>query len=190
MSLFRRLSAGLGLIAVFLLAATTAAAAAGMPRTATGSVAPSGWVTVQQCTSVTGTITYSPGLTGTLTNQTVTLTATLSGCSNLNGAEAGSGTLTASLTGSASTASVLGLNGTATIDWPASSGLNPSNLAFGFAGPSGGDYTIGGTVSSGAFTTLPVRGTIAPITAATSGGAITKQTFTAASPLIVQENLG
>jgi hypothetical protein len=190
MSPYRRLLTGIGLIVAFLLAAANTVWAAGNHRTETGA-APFGWVTVESCTSVTGTISYQPGLTGTLTNQTVRLSATLSGCSSaFTGAQPGTGTLTATLSGAASTTSVVGLNGTFVLNWPTSSGLNPSSGSFGFAGPSGGNYATGGTVSSGAFLTSPVRVTIVPVTSSTSGGAVTGQTFTNSTSLTVQRNNG
>lgn len=190
MSPYRRLPAALGLIVAFLLTAANAASAAGTDRTAAGAT-PFGWVTVESCTSVTGAIGYQPGLTATSTNQTVTLSATLSGCSNLfTGAQPGAGTLTATLSGAASTTSVLGLTGTFVLNWPVSSGLNPSSGGFGFTGPSAGRYGIGGTVSGGAFPTAPVRVTIVPSTSSTSGGAITGQTFTNSTSLTVQRNNG
>jgi hypothetical protein len=88
-----------------VLAGVVVAAAAGAALIGTASaanaasVAPQGLVSVESCTSATGSTTYQPGLTTVTRNQTAQLSATLGGCSNaFNGASPGTGALNANLT--------------------------------------------------------------------------------------------
>jgi hypothetical protein len=116
-----------------------------------------GIVVRQQCTSVAGQISYKPGLlsTGTRTVNAA-LSATTSGCSDLfGGAQAGTGSLTAALTGNASLAAE-NFSGTFTINWPAAAGLNPSNGTLAVT-ESGGIESVSGTITSGALTGSPIH---------------------------------
>ena len=90
--------------------------------------ATNGIVVREQCTGVTGQISYTPGLLSTKTRPVnAALSATTTGCSDLfAGALAGSGSFTAALTGNASLAAE-NFSGTFTVNWPATAGLNPSN---------------------------------------------------------------
>jgi hypothetical protein len=88
---------------------------------------PHGWAVIDSCSSVAGQIIYSPGLLRKLArNQETLLSGTTSGCSDIfNGAESGTGSITVSMAGQAS----LGpqsFSGTFTIDWPPSTGYDPS----------------------------------------------------------------
>ena len=108
-----------------------------------------GWVVYTSCTGASGKITYSPGLRSTkLKTEHAVLTGTTSGCSNIfDGALSGTGTITAVLSGTASKAAE-NFSGTVTINWPASSGYNPSNGNVTVT-ESNGLETVSGTVTSG-----------------------------------------
>jgi hypothetical protein len=179
--------------AIIGFASVTAASTA---STASPKLNRVGYVTVETCSSVTGATIYNPGLTTTARNQTAQLSATIGGCSNpFNGAAAGTGTLVATLSGSSSTAAV-SQRGTFTISWPAASGLNPSVGNLGVLGPNAqGAYSVGGTITAGAFTGSPVNTSV--VVFATNPGAtgtnkhpVTKQQFINASPLNVSRNNG
>jgi hypothetical protein len=113
---------------------------------------PRGFVTVDSCTSVSGKINYSPGLRKTLLRQTTgVLTGTTSGCSDVfNGAMPGTGSFTAVLSGKASLAAE-NFSGTFTINWPGGS-LNPSNGTLAVHALGNKEYSVSGTVTSGADT--------------------------------------
>ena len=145
-----RRGAGVALAAA-ALAATALGAGAG-PASARG------FSPVQSCTSFTGTLSSNPGLTTTSKAQSMQLLGTLDGCTNqLQGIpEPGTGSLTANLTGTASTTAVSEA-GAFTINWPASSGFNPSNGTLSITGGSQAGYTVSGTIKSGAFTGSVVR---------------------------------
>ena len=82
------------------IAATTAAAGV-IAAVTLGGAAPASaaYSAVESCTGLSGSITYSPGLTTTVKTQHAVFTGTLSGCAGLNGAQAGTGTITAILNG-------------------------------------------------------------------------------------------
>jgi hypothetical protein len=137
---------------------TTAAAAAsvagllgmgGVAQASTGIHRTDGWVVETTCTGVSGKITYSPGLlTAKARSVHAVLSGTTSGCSNLfNGSYSGTGTFTAILSGTASVGAE-NFSGTFTINWPASSGFNPSNGTLGVT-DSNGVETISGSVKTG-----------------------------------------
>src|SRR4051794_21989436 len=75
--------------------AATAAALSILPAAADAHSA--GYSTVQQCTSMSGTITYNPGLVKNPHAANAFINGTISGCSGQNGAQAGTGTFTATL---------------------------------------------------------------------------------------------
>jgi hypothetical protein len=112
---------------------------------------PAGWVTVQTCTSLAGTVTVNPGLRARTHAETAVVSGTLDGCSSYGQAQPGQGSFTAVVSGSASKASGT-LTGTFTANWPVSSGLNPSNGTITITTTSQGVYTVSGTVTSGAWT--------------------------------------
>ena len=183
-----------------VLAGVVVAAAAGAALIGTASaanaapVAPQGLVSVESCTSATGSTTYQPGLTTVTRNQTAQLSATLGGCSNaFNGASPGTGALNANLTGTAST-TVTNLRGTFVISWPTAAGLNPSVGSLGVTGPDAqGRYTVSGSITSGAFTGSTVGTTL--LTIGTNPGAngsnehpVTAQQFVNTAPLQVRRS--
>jgi len=108
-----------------------------------------GFIVYTSCTAVSGTIRINPGLHAVKarTVQEV-LSSTTSGCSNIfSGSIAGSGTFTATMSGTA-TYKAQNLTGTFTINWPAASGYNPSNGTLSET-ESNGVETVSGTVTSG-----------------------------------------
>lgn len=119
--------AGGAVLAASLAGAGTAQAADAAPAPAQAAAHARGYSPVQSCTSLTGSIDWSPGLVRRHSrNERAVLTGTLSGCSGVNGAEAGAGTVTAVLDGT-STIRSINESGSITVNWPTSSGLNPSN---------------------------------------------------------------
>ena len=112
---------------------------------------PLGWVTVESCTSLVGSVTVNPGLRAKAHAESAVVTGTLDGCSTFGQAQPGQGTFTAVVSGRASK-STGSLSGTFTANWPVSSGLNPSNGTLTITTTSQGVYTIGGMVTAGAWT--------------------------------------
>ena len=108
-----------------------------------------GYVVIDSCTGLSGSITYSPGLRSTrIKAEHAVLTGTTTGCSDIfNGAMSGTGTFTAILSGNASKAAE-NFSGTFTINWPASSGFNPSNGNVTVTEANGLE-TVSGSVTSG-----------------------------------------
>jgi hypothetical protein len=152
---------------------------------------PSGIVTVLSATSVVGKTTYSPGLLkATARPTTARLNATVAGVtSEFSGPLLGAGTLTASLSGTASLGSE-NFSGTFVVNWPGGS-LNPSDGTVSVYDSNGTEY-FEGTITSGAFTGAPIdfayvittqkgNGTTVPVNA---------QHFTNSSLLTVTENDG
>ncbi|BFU44814.1 hypothetical protein [Krasilnikovia sp. MM14-A1004] len=183
-----------------LIRATTtvvalAAAATGTAFAATASPAAAaarGWSTVESCTSAAGSVSYQPGLTSTVRPETGVLSATLAGCaSTYTGGSPGTGLLTAFLSGSSSSA-VVSQRGSFTINWPAASGLNPSNGTLSLTGPDAtGRYTASGSVTSGAYTGGSVGTTFVVIGATGDGSAahpVTLQQVTNTAPLLLRRN--
>ena len=174
--------------------AGVALAAAALAVTALGAGAGTasarGFSPVQSCTSFTGTLSSNPGLTTTSKAQSMQLLGTLDGCTNqLQGIpEPGTGSLTANLTGTASTTAV-SETGAFTINWPASSGFNPSNGTLSITGTSQTGYSVSGTIKSGAFTGSVVR-TSYVVTSASSARKVTQQTFVNTAPLQALRNNG
>ncbi len=105
-------------------AALTAVAVAGAPAAQAAPVHAKGFSTVQSCTSVSGKITYGKGLTKTVKTHHSVLTGTVAGCTGLNGAQSGTGTISGALVGKSSYKSVTE-TGTVTVNWPAGAGLQP-----------------------------------------------------------------
>jgi hypothetical protein len=108
-----------------------------------------GYVVIDTCTGVAGSISYSPGIVK-VKDRTVqaVMTGTTSGCSDIfNGAESGTGTFTAVMSGKVNL-STENFSGTFTINWPASSGFNPSNGNLTVT-ESNGVENVSGSVTSG-----------------------------------------
>jgi hypothetical protein len=152
-----------------------------------------GWVVYTSCTGVSGKISYSPGLRKTtLRNVNAVLTGTTSGCSNIfDGALSGTGTITAVLSGKASKAAE-NFSGTFTINWPASSGFNPSNGTLSVT-ESNGLETISGSVTSGFETGAEVAMQYV-VTGGKGSGTkahpVVSQNYTNTQPLTLSVNTG
>lgn len=177
------------------LAATAAAAGAAAAALAFAGVTPASasYSAVESCTGLTGTISYSPGLTSTAKTQQALLVGTLSGCSGTNGAQAGTGTVTAVLSGKSKVGAVVE-TGPATINWPASSGLNPSNanLTIRESAP-GGTILVQGTVVSGAFTGSVLSSNLQPYASSGNGTKshpLKSQSVVNTSPFAAKVNFG
>ena len=160
---------------------------------ASTAATPNGYVAIDSCTSVSGKLTYSPGLrTTTLKQQQGVLTGTVAGCSDIfSGAIAGAGTITAVLSGNASVAAN-NLSGTFTINWPAGSGFNPSNGSLSVT-DSNGIESVSGTVTSG-FDTGTALAMQYVITGHTGRGTwrypVKSQTYTNTQSLTLSRNTG
>jgi hypothetical protein len=177
-----------------LVSSVIVAAAAGAAILGTASAASAGTVSVETCTSVAGSTTYQPGLTIATRTETAVLSATLNGCGNAyNGASPGAGALTANLTGPASTAAV-SLKGAFVVNWPATSGFNPSTGTLGVTGPNAqGLYTVSGTITGGAFTGSTVSTSLlgTGVNTGANGSVqhpVTTQQFTNTAPLQVRRS--
>jgi hypothetical protein len=177
-----------------------AVAAAGIATLASTGVAsadaavhPFGYSTVEGCTGLTGQIHYTPGLTGTAKTTQAVFTGTLSGCSGYNGAQAGTGSITAVLSGT-SKASLVNETGSVTVNWPASSGFNPSNGTLTLKETTkNGPISVAGTITSGAFTSAVLSSGLLPYAhhgAGTKAHPLTSQTITNTAPFNAQENFG
>lgn len=160
---------------------------------ATSHAGPNGWVVTDTCTGVSGKILYTGGLRNVkLRSIHATLTGTTSGCSDIfNGAESGTGTITAVMSGTASKASE-NFSGTFTVNWPAASGFNPSNGNLSVT-ESNGLETVSGSVTSG-FDTGSAFAMQYVITGQKGAGTklhpITAQTYTNTLPLTLSRNEG
>jgi hypothetical protein len=183
-SRFRRVGAA----AVLVVAGVGAVASS-----ADAAVAPRGYTAVQSCTGLSGSISYTPGLIGTARTGSAVFTGTVSGCSGFNGAEPGTGTVTAVLSGT-STASSVTESGQLTVNWPASSGLNPSNAAVTLRETSkNGPISVSGTVTSGAYTGAVLSSDLLPYAhrgAGTKAHPLKAQTVTNTAPFTAKVNLG
>jgi hypothetical protein len=175
--------AGLGLAGALAMGSAASAS--------TGN--PDGFAVYTSCTGVSGSISISPGLHA-LKPRTVqeVLTGTTSGCSNIfDGQLSGTGTLTAVMSGSA-TYKAQNLSGTFTINWPASSGYNPSNGTLSTS-ESNGVETVTGSVTSG-FETGAEFALQYVITGHTgkpkSTAGVTGETYTNTQPLTLSVNTG
>src|SRR5579859_1134270 len=164
---------------------------AGVAHAATN--APTGYVTTDTCTGVSGQVNYSPGLVKYKKPlQQAVLTGTTSGCSDIfSGPLSGTGTLTAVMSGKANL-STENFSGTFTINWPASSGFNPSNGTVTVTDANGLE-TMSGTVTSG-FDTGSAFAMQYVITGHTGRGTalhpVTAQTYTDTQPLTLARNEG
>ena len=188
------------MINIATVARTAAAAAALGALALTGAspaqaapISPAGFSAVESCTGLTGKITYGKGLTKKAKTHHAVFTGTLSGCTGYNGAQAGTGIVTANLIGKSSVTSIVE-SGTAVISWPASSGLNPSNVSVTFrASAKNGPLSVSGHVTSGAFTNSSVGTTLVPYAHKGSGSKahpLKRQSVVNSTPLAASVNFG
>jgi hypothetical protein len=164
-------------------AIVVAAGSAAARPSAGPAMKPAGYVTIESCDAATGGITYAPGLTSNAAANDSVLSATLYSCQNtFNGATAGTGSLSATLSGTASLTGI-SLGGSFTITWPAASHFNPSSGTVQLHGlDADGAYIIGGSITSGAFTGSVISSPIAftnnnPGADGTAAHPITSQQF-------------
>jgi len=154
---------------------------------------PDGYVTVDSCTTVSGKINYTPGLRKTLARQTTgVLTGTTSGCSDIfTGAMAGTGSVSAVLSGRASLAAEK-FTGTFTINWPGGH-LNPSNGTLNVQPIGSRQYRVNGTVTSGADTGSVLSFgylTTSQKGSGRKGHPVVWQQYVNTSPLALSRNIG
>lgn len=164
--------AAVAVVATSGLLAGTAGIASAHP-----AAGPDGFQIVQACTSLSGSVSLTPGLRAKAHAESAVVTGTLDGCSSFGAGQPGQGSFTAVVSGMASTTSGT-LTGTFTANWPASSGLNPSNGTITITTVAKGQYAVGGAVTSGAWTG----------TSLSTGYVVTGTTGTGRkhSPIIVQ----
>jgi len=171
----------------------TAVALAAVASASLAGTAQAGYSTVEQCTGVAGTITYTPGLKAKPHAMTAIVTGTLTGCSGQNGAQAGTGTFFAQLSSPNASATANNEAGTFVINWPAASGLNPTTGSLNLLGPNAGMYNLQGADHAGAYASGVLSGALA-ITAQTLGTAkkhpIVAQSFVNTLPLAIKVNFG
>ena len=153
-----------------------------------------GFSSVESCTGLSGTIHWHPGLVKTkVKTEQAVLTGTLTGCSGYNGAQAGTGTVSAVLTGRSRLGSIVE-NGTLTVNWPTASGLNPSTSTVSVRRAAADQpFSVFGTVASGAFSTAALSTNLLATTHTGTGSShhpVTRQSFVNTAPLAVRVNLG
>jgi hypothetical protein len=176
-----------------LAIATGAVAVAGLATTGAGS-ANAAYSNVESCTGVSGLVTHSPGLLKTTArDQQSVFTGTLTGCSGVNGAQAGSGTITIIANGSSSNSS-MNETGTVTVNWPTSAGLNPSNGKVALRRASStAPISVTGSFTSGAYTGSVIA-TDLLVTAhngyGTKAHPITRQRVVNTTPFTAKVNFG
>jgi hypothetical protein len=182
--------------ALFTVTAGTilAASLSGVGAAQAHEVSARGFSSVENCTGLSGSIDWHPGLlkTGVRTEGAV-LTGTLTGCSGFNGAQAGTGTVTAVLSGKSSAASIVE-TGTMTVNWPTASGLNPSTGTVTVRRAAVDQpITVSGSVASGAFTGASLSTSLIPTTQTGNGSKlhpVVRQQFVNTQPLTARVNLG
>jgi hypothetical protein len=171
----------------------TALALAAVASASLAGTAQAGYSTVEQCTSLSGSVHYAPALKNRAGAVTETVTGTISGCSGINGAQAGEGTFFAQLSAPAASRTSNNESGTFVINWPASSGLNPTTGRISTIGPNAGLYLVQGQDTGGAFASAVLSSSWV-VTGQTLGGKkhnqVLAETFTNALPLQLKVNFG
>jgi hypothetical protein len=167
--------------------------AVSVAATGTAGATTQGYVTYEQCSSLSGTINYNPGLAAKAHAVNAVITGTIAGCSGFNGAQAGTGTFTATLSSPAANAAQNNEAGTYVINWPASSGLNPTVGHLQMNGPANNLYNLFGQDTGGAFAS-GVMSSALFITGQVGQGTrrhpIKSQSFVNTLPLQIRVNLG
>ena len=171
----------------------TALSLAAVASAALAATAQAGYSTVEQCTSLSGTIHYAPTLKKAPGAVTETITGTITGCSGQNGAQDGTGTFFAQLSSPNSSTTANNETGTFVINWPAAAGLNPTTGSVSLLGPNAGAYTLQGADHGGAYASGVLSSALA-ITGQTLGTArkhpIVAQSFVNTLPLAIKVNFG
>ena len=171
----------------------TALALAAVASASLAGTAQAGYSTVEQCTSLSGSIHYTPSLKKAAGAVTETITGTISGCSGQNGAQAGTGTFFAQLSSPAASKTKNNESGTFVINWPAASGLNPTTGRISTVGPNSLAYVVSGQDSAGAYAS-GVLSTGWVVTGQTLAGKklnqVAGETFVNSLPLAIKVNFG
>jgi hypothetical protein len=171
----------------------TALALAAVASASLAGTAQAGYSTVEQCTSLSGTVHYTPSLKKAAGAVTETITGTITGCSGQNGAQAGTGTFFAQLSSPAASKTTNNETGTFVINWPAASGLNPTTGRISTIGPNAGLYLVQGQDTGGAYAS-GVLSSSWVVTSQTLGGKkhnqVVAETFVNALPLQIKVNFG
>jgi hypothetical protein len=171
----------------------TALALAAVASASLAGTAQAGYSTVEQCTSLSGTIHYAPTLKKAPGAVTETITGTISGCSGQNGAQAGTGTFFAQLSSPAASRTANNESGTFVINWPASSGLNPTTGRISTVGPNAGVYLVQGQDTGGAYASAVLSSSWV-VTGQTLAGKklnqVAAETFVNTLPLQLKVNFG
>jgi hypothetical protein len=168
----------------------TALALAAVASASLAATAQAGYSTVEQCTSLNGTITYTPGLKAAPHAVTAIITGTISGCSGQSGAQAGTGTFFAQLSAPAASKTANNEAGTFVINWPAASGLNPTTGTLNLAGPNGGQYVLNGADHAGAYASGVLSSALAVTGQTLKKKAVLSQSFVNTLPLAIKVNFG
>ncbi len=171
-----------------------AASLNGVGAAQASEVSARGFSSVESCTGLSGSIAWHPGLLRkAVRTEHAVLTGTLTGCSGFNGAQAGTGTVTAVLSGRSSAASIAE-SGTMTVNWPTASGLNPSTGTVTVRRAAGDQpFTVSGSVTSGAFTGAALSTSLVRTTQAGNGSRlhpVVRQHFVNTLPFAARVNLG
>jgi len=168
----------------------TALALAAVASASLAGTAQAGYSTVEQCTALSGTITYTPGLKATPGAVSAIVTGTLAGCSGQNGAQAGTGTFFAQLSSPAASKTVNNEAGTFVINWPAASGLNPTTGVINLAGPNASQYVLNGADRAGAYASGVLSGGLVITGQTLNRKKVVSQSFINTLPLAIKVNFG
>lgn len=170
--------------------AVAALAATGGTVLATAGVAVAGTVDAETCTSFTGTQLIHPGYAKGTKSEKVTLTGTISGCTDEFGdPQPGNGTVVATLTGSGNKKSAT-LSGSVTINWPASTGLEPTTGSLSVAGSPTVSETVTGETTGGAYVGNYISSSIVTTSTTKHEKAIVASQFTNSSNFTLSHNGG
>jgi hypothetical protein len=168
----------------------TALALAAVASASLAGTAQAGYSTVEQCTALSGTITYTPGLKAAPGAVNAIITGTLSGCSGQNGAQAGTGTFFAQLSSPAASKTVNNESGSFVINWPAASGLNPTTGVVNMTGPNAGQLVLNGQDRAGAYASGVLSSSLAITGQTLNKRKIVSQSFVNTLPLAIKVNFG
>jgi hypothetical protein len=176
-----------------LMNATLALALAAGAMTAM-SAAPAGAAAANSCAKVSGTATFSPGVTTTAKNQTIKSKGTETGCTPTK-ATGGSGTLTATIPSKAATCAKL-LKGGQTLKGVAKSvwkNKKSTNFAITLKTGTGSKYniaTITGTATAGLFKGKSIAGqikfTVKAGQSCTPASPVKNLTFASTKPFVMK----
>jgi hypothetical protein len=168
----------------------TALALAAVASASLASTAQAGYSTVEQCTSLAASITYTPGLKAKPGAVNAIITGTVSGCSGQNGAQAGTGTFFAQLSSPAASKTLNNEAGSFVINWPAASGLNPTTGTINLSGPNTGQYVLNGQDHAGAYASGVLSSSLVVTGQTLNKKKVVAQSFVNSLPLAIKVNFG